>query len=1114
MPSCPPLSFRSAQIKACYSESTEFESQSCRTAMPYPANSFPEIRCSPTDAQNPSEKCVATVPRWARLRRPHRVNVGTWRVAAAVLIALCSNVDARKPWAQVESHDSQVQRPQAEAAVDIEALRQSAIKAIIQGDFQAAIQPARIVLHRTREQFDAEHYRVVDAAVLTGLAEVGATLPADQQSHLADIWKLYGELSSLYSQPYDLANTDLIRRYQQIEAALPDAIDRLSKLHPTGHVLRASIQMKWGVIEYHRGRYDRSARQLSAAKQSLQASHVGLYPASIKIEETLGMIHEKHNQISHAEEHLTRALKQSVQLLGPSHPQSLQTANHLAFVFHRAGKYSAASELLRTNAKRARDRFGAEHVEALKATLIAAATLNEIGQPVRAEHLLRHVLATKPRPESANTALLQATARSHLGSCLRRQGRLDAALSELEAAYRHLNSLLGTEHRATQRALFNWGLTLKQAGQAKSALDVIVQLRDQLPEQQKAALHEFVAEVVAEELELKHQLGLAADGSLYLRLLKQLAEESTDQLGPGNARTLRFQSRIAGFLLENEMPGAQLVLEKAIRDATLSLPHNHPLRFELQRQLGEYYFLQGDDEEAARLLLLASKSFEATRTSRGFVGLDTVSNQGVNRHLPLLAVSLAQQGRFDEAWHWLEAGKARRLWDELNRASINVQPERTAPRMVGAQPMSCVDIQKSLADDAAFISWVDIIWPRSHRRSVWACILRSRGSPQWVQLSPFQDDSASKLQPNDLLAGITKPPSESRRATDLRTFRKSWLQPLEPSLSEKFDLPAAKHLIVLFPTPLGLPVELLAPDRTISYAPSATVYAYLKTKHTHRRIADSKLLAVGDPRYLTNAADNRTLPNSADARLRRQLDSLPGTAAEMECLTTLLGQQATLLSGPDANELEVQRLAESGKLAGFRWIHFATHGDANFQQPFQSALLLSDASRSVPLDEALGSGPIHDGRLTAQQIMSTWRIEADLVTLSACQTAMGPRVIGEHYLGFAQALTHAGANSVILSLWPVRDDATALLMNRFYQNLTGRRKGLAEPMPKSDALHEAKQWLRELTHNQLDRLSVNASTRLRSSIRKRFVALPSTNHQRPFQDPYFWAPFILIGNSD
>src|SRR5207249_3147438 len=127
----------------------------------------------------------------------------------------------------------------------------------------------------------------------------------------------------------------------------------------------------------------------------------------------------------------------------------------------------------------------------------------------------------------------------------------------------------------------------------------------------------------------------------------------------------------------------------------------------------------------------------------------------------------------------------------------------------------------------------------------------------------------------------------------------------------------------------------------------------------------------------------------------------------------------------------------------------------------------------------------------------------DLVTLSACQTALGQKLGGEGYVGFAQALFLAGAHSLVLSQWPVDDRATALMMERFYQNLLGTRPGMKGPLPKRAALSEAKQWLRELPRKEalagLKALGVP-------------VSVGDLQGQQPFEHPHFWSAFILIGD--
>src|SRR5207237_2471626 len=134
--------------------------------------------------------------------------------------------------------------------------------------------------------------------------------------------------------------------------------------------------------------------------------------------------------------------------------------------------------------------------------------------------------------------------------------------------------------------------------------------------------------------------------------------------------------------------------------------------------------------------------------------------------------------------------------------------------------------------------------------------------------------------------------------------------------------------------------------------------------------------------------------------------------------------------------------------------------------PLRSAVILSQTGLPDPLEQVLNRKPVYDGRLTVREIQRGWDLKAELVTLSACETARGQYAGGEGFVGFTQALLMSGARSVCLSLWKVDDRATALLMTRFYQNLLGQRSSLDKPMPKAEALHEAKAWLRDLTADE------------------------------------------------
>ena len=192
---------------------------------------------------------------------------------------------------------------------------------------------------------------------------------------------------------------------------------------------------------------------------------------------------------------------------------------------------------------------------------------------------------------------------------------------------------------------------------------------------------------------------------------------------------------------------------------------------------------------------------------------------------------------------------------------------------------------------------------------------------------------------------------------------------------------------------------------------------------------------------------------------------LPGTRYEVEALAQLFksdDRPARTQLGTDASEPELDQLAASGELGKFGFIHLATHGVIDEGVPARSAVILTQTGLPDPLEQALSRKPVFDGRLLVREIQRGWDLKAELVTLSACETALGRDAGGEGFVGFTQALLMSGARSVCLSLWKVDDTATALLMQRFYANIPGRRPALTGPMPKAETLREAKAWLRDL----------------------------------------------------
>jgi CHAT domain-containing protein len=244
---------------------------------------------------------------------------------------------------------------------------------------------------------------------------------------------------------------------------------------------------------------------------------------------------------------------------------------------------------------------------------------------------------------------------------------------------------------------------------------------------------------------------------------------------------------------------------------------------------------------------------------------------------------------------------------------------------------------------------------------------------------------------------------------------------------------------------------------------SATVYAELrKLRHPFGDHA-VEMAAFGDPRMPASGTAGLERSGNPDVRfaVERGLDfsPLPFSRQEVEGIAALFPRRSRIFLGADATEEHAKALGTD-----VRYIHFATHGLLDERFPLDSALVLS-----VPDKVQAGKD---NGLLQAWEIFEQVRLDADLVTLSACNTGLGRELKGEGLIGLTRAFQYAGARSILASLWSVDDFLTMQLMKRFYAELAHGRS-------KDEALRAAQL---ELAHSQ----SSSA--------------------------PYYWAGFSLIGD--
>ena len=268
-------------------------------------------------------------------------------------------------------------------------------------------------------------------------------------------------------------------------------------------------------------------------------------------------------------------------------------------------------------------------------------------------------------------------------------------------------------------------------------------------------------------------------------------------------------------------------------------------------------------------------------------------------------------------------------------------------------------------------------------------------------------------------------------------------------------------------------------DFTFSYSPSSTSMVFLSKKIISYDPREKYLLAFGDPDF-TIAPDNAKFSenrgNFNKEEIRKGMESetdilslyenegfnfnpLPHSGSEVTEISGLFPKTKSityLKSNANEETLKHENLEQ------YKYIHFATHGIIEEKLPLRSGIVLSINNNS---DE--------DGILQVNEILNL-RLNADMVVLSACQTAKGRLYNGEGIVGIARAFFYAGASSVVVCLWNINDRSSAILMKDFYS-------GIVNGKEKKDALQKAKLNM------------INSDYKL-------------------YRHPYYWAPYIIIGN--
>jgi CHAT domain-containing protein/predicted negative regulator of RcsB-dependent stress response len=391
--------------------------------------------------------------------------------------------------------------------------------------------------------------------------------------------------------------------------------------------------------------------------------------------------------------------------------------------------------------------------------------------------------------------------------------------------------------------------------------------------------------------------------------------------------------------------------------------------------------------------------------------------------------------------------------------NIEAQIRQQSPRyaaLTQPQPLTLSEIQQQILDRDTVLLEYSLGEKKSY---LW---LVTKDSTKSYELPPRSEIEATVKRVYALVSDgklVVDDKSQSEYEREAARLGEILLAPVAPQLKNKRVLLVADGALQYLPfgalpSPTTKNQPLIVENEIISL-PSASTLVLLRLQVQGRTAASKTLAVFADPVFslsdarvkVTNSTIQPTsLPqNTALERaasntgvLREGVISrLPFSRREAESILAAVPTGEKM----QALDFEANRTtALSSEISQYRILHFATHGLLNSEHPELSGIVLSLVNEQ---------GQPIDGFLRLNEIYNL-NLSADLVVLSACQTALGKEIKGEGLIGLTRGFMYAGSPRVVASLWKVDDAATAELMKRFYQKM------LQEKMRPAAALRAAK----------------------------------------------------------
>src|SRR5271165_4148272 len=881
---------------------------------------------------------------------------------------------------------------------DLEALNQRIFRLFKQGKYQEAIPLAEKAVEITRRLRGPEDTKT--ATSLNSLA-----LLYWKMGEYAKAEPLYQEALRIYQKvlgpehPFTATSFNNLAalfmemgEYAKAEPLYQEALRINQKVLGPEHPNTATSLNNLAMLYDEMGEYAKAGPFLQEALRIRQKVLGTEHPSMATILNNLAMLYDHMAEYAKAEPLYLEALRINQKVLGPEHPDTAGSLDNLAGLYDHMGEYVKAEPLYQEALRIRQKVLGPEHPSTPNSLNNLAGLYEDMGEYAKAEPLYREALRIRQKvlgPEHPNTA----TSLNNLAMLYRDMGEYAKAEPLYREALRICRKILGPEHPDTAIMLGNLALLDLDLGRIDEATALARQL--------SAAELTILAKILSFTSE---QQRLAYLDIFYPYSLFPFLKGTEADLA---VAVLRYK----GVVLDS------IVEDRLLAEASQASDD--------QKRVEQ---LNVDKRQLGQLLLQPAQKLSAETNQR---------IQSLEEEVETIEGELAQ--------HVAGLGRARH--------ALSVRLEQ---------------VQEAIPNDCALIEYLrysDYLGKGKWEPRYGAIVLVSKGPPSWIPLGKPNEIEHLVRRYGALVRGA---PQEEELSANLQALYGTLWAPIEPALPSEIKRiiisPDGELNFISFATLLTEDKQFLAQRYEVQYVASgrdllrelkpSIAKEFVLFANPDFEIAPTTMLAKAEGR----SADVGSVRGSERGDIDDwSFGSLDGTQKERDELIRKFAGWGWTTNGFTAKEATKVALL---KIHSPYILHLATHGffakedptttetepgtslndrhgvtkSRFFKNPMhRSGLALAGAQTTVEAWKREEVPPVeNDGILTAEDVSTLDLQRTWLVTLSACDTGSGEARAGEGVMGLRRGFIQAGAQNLLMTLWPISDEVTVQIMSDFY----------------------------------------------------------------------------------